>query len=231
MVQNILWITKGVFMQNLNNGIIDVTVAYVKEELAGAEGGHDWWHTLRVWNLAKRIGNLEVVDLLVVELGALLHDIADSKFYDGDEEIGGIKARSFLSGLELKKETIEHVVAIVRNVSWKGGKDKSVFWSSELAVVQDADRLDALGAIGIGRTFSYGGYKGRELYNPGLEPNLSMTKAEYKNNTSPTINHFYEKLLLLKDGMNTGAGREIAKGRHEYMVDFLNKFKQEWDEN
>lgn len=216
-------------MQSAREQIIEATVAYVKRELLGAEGGHDWWHTFRVWKLAKRIGNTELVDLLVVELGALLHDIADSKFYDGDEEIGSIKARAFLSSLELKKETVEHVVAIVKNVSWRGGKEATIFLSQELAVVQDADRLDALGAIGIGRTFSYGGYKGRELYNPGLRPNMNMTKEEYKNNISPTINHFYEKLLLLRDSMNTQLGREIAQARHVYMENFIKQFLCEWE--
>lgn len=209
--------------------IIEATVEFVKAELEGAEGGHDWWHTLRVWKAAKYIARIEPVDMLIVELGALLHDIADSKFHNGDEEIGEIKTRKFLEELQVSQDIIDHVAAIVRNVSWKGGKEKSKFWSPELDVVQDADRLDALGAIGIGRTFSYGGYKKREMYNPNIKPDLGMTKEEYKNNTSPTINHFYEKLLLLRDSMKTQRGQELACSRHEYMESFIKRFMSEWE--
>lgn len=217
-------------MQEAKGVIIEAVIAYVKAELSGAEGGHDWWHTMRVWRLARHIAEHEAdANLLVVELGALLHDIADSKFHGGDEEIGAAKACAFLNTLRLRQDTVEHVTKIVRHVSWKGGKEKPSFASLELSIVQDADRLDALGAIGVARTFSYGGYKKRELYNPELEPNLNMTKVEYKNNISPTINHFYEKLFLLKDSMNTQKGREIAKARHDYMVNFVERFKDEWE--
>ncbi len=209
--------------------IIQQTVDFVKATLAEAEGGHDWWHIQRVWNLSKHIAETEEVDLFVVELGALLHDIADSKFQGGDEEIGPKKAREFLEGLEVPKDTIDHVEQIVRNISFKGGKVAQSFKTPELDVVQDADRLDAIGAIGVARTFNYGGHKGRELYNPNIAPNLNMTKEEYKKSTAPTINHFYEKLLLLKDRMNTKTGRKMAEHRHRYMEGFLEEFYGEWN--
>jgi len=209
--------------------IVSVTAGFVRRELEGAEGGHDWWHTLRVWRLARHISETEPVNSVVVELGALLHDIADSKFHNGDEEIGAMRAREFLSSHAVDGQIIEHVAQIVRNVSWKGGKERQTFTSLELSVVQDADRLDALGAIGIGRTFSYGGYRGRELYNPDIRPDFGMSKEEYKKNTSPTINHFYEKLLLLRGAMNTQRGAEIADSRHRYMEDFIKRFMLEWD--
>ena len=213
----------------LAEGVIKETMEFVRQELAGVEGGHDWWHAMRVWRLAKHIAKAEKVDSLVVELAALLHDIADSKFHNGDEEIGEIRTRKYLGSMQLSEETIEHVAAIVRNVSWKGGKEKSDLKSLELDIVQDADRLDALGAIGIARTFSYGGFRKREIFNPEIPPCWDMTKEEYKNNTSPTINHFYEKLLLLQDTMNTERGKELAKKRHDYMLDFLDQFYAEFD--
>lgn len=209
--------------------IINSTIKYVKESLANAEGGHDWWHIYRVWQLAKHIAEQEDVNILVVELAALLHDIADSKFHNGDETLGPRKARAFLESITLEDSTITHIEAIITNVSFKGGKVKQTFSSKELDVVQDADRLDAMGAIGIARTFNYGGYKNRELYNPNIVANLNMSKEEYKNSTAPTINHFYEKLLLLKDRMNTDTGKALAKHRHQYMEEYLNEFYQEWN--
>ena len=209
--------------------IIEATINFVKETLAGAEGGHDWWHSYRVWQLSKKIAKSEEVDLFIVELGALLHDIADSKFHNGDETIGAKKARNFLQSIDVKEEVIVHIEGIVNNISFKGGKEKQRFKSPELDVIQDADRLDAIGAIGIARTFNYGGYKNRELYNPDIAPNLNMTKEEYKNSTAPTINHFYEKLLLLKDRMNTKTGKKIAEKRHQFMEAFLDEFYQEWE--
>jgi uncharacterized protein len=209
--------------------IIDKTTQFVKQTLANAEGGHDWWHIYRVWQLSKQIAKHEQVDLLTVELGALLHDIADSKFHNGDEEIGPQTAKNFLSSLQLDSQTISHVENIIRHISFKGGKHTQGFKSPELDVIQDADRLDALGAIGIARTFNYGGHKGRQLYNPNIKPNLNMTKQEYKTSTAPTINHFYEKLLLLKDRMNTKTGKQIAIQRHNYMQDFLTQFYNEWE--
>lgn len=221
--------TAGNSITMTNQEIIDTTVAFVQTTLAEAEGGHDWWHMYRVWNNAKLIGGGEEVDMLVVELGALLHDIADSKFHDGDEEIGPRTARDFLLSIAVDEVVVEHVENIVRHISFKGSFTGQQWMSPELAVVQDADRLDAIGAIGIARTFTYGGHKGRELYNPTIPPKLDMTKEEYKNNHSPTINHFYEKLLLLKDLMNTKTGAQIAQARHQYMEDFLQQFYTEWE--
>ena len=210
--------------------IIQQTINFVKESLVGAEGGHDWWHIYRVWQLSKRIVTSEKnASNFVVELGALLHDIADSKFYDGDEEIGPLKARVFLSMIGVEKEVIEHVENIISNISFKGGKEIQRFKSPELDIVQDADRLDAMGAIGIARTFNYGGFKNREIYNPDIKPNLNMTKSEYKQSTTPTLNHFYEKLLLLKETMNTQTGRLMAEHRHIYMQAYLDEFYKEWD--
>jgi len=209
--------------------IIQKTADFVKEVLSDAEGGHDWWHIYRVWKLSKHIAKTENVDMFIVELGALLHDIADSKFHDGDEEIGPRKAREFLSSLNVDEDVIIHVENIIANISFKGGKHTQKFRSPELDVVQDADRLDAIGAIGIARTFNYGGYKGREIYNPNIKPNLNMTKEEYKNSNAPTLNHFYEKLLLLKDRMNTKTGKSMAEHRHKFMEQFLDEFYKEWN--
>ena len=209
--------------------VIQSTVDFVKMTLLNAEGGHDWWHIHRVWQLAKHIAESEKADLFVVELGALLHDIADSKFHNGDEEIGAQKARKFLSALAVDEKTIVHVENIINNISFKGGKQEQQFKSIELDIVQDADRLDAIGAIGIARTFNYGGFKNREIYNPGIKPDLNMTKEQYKNSTAPTINHFYEKLLLLKDKMNTNTGKLMAEKRHRFMEQYLEEFFNEWN--
>ncbi len=207
-----------------NQEIIDKTVEFVKNTLADAEGGHDRRHIYRVWKTAKHIAKTEQVDMFIVELWALLHDIADSKFHNGDEEIGPKTARKYLESIHVEENTIAHVENIIRHISFKGGKIEQTFKSPELDVVQDADRLDALGAIGIARTFNYGGHKNREIYNPDIKPNLEMTKEEYKHNNEPTLNHFYEKLLLLKDKMNTKTGRKMAENRHIYMEQFLEEF-------
>jgi uncharacterized protein len=209
--------------------IIEKTVEFVQVTLAEAEGGHDWWHINRVWNNAKLIMETEKVDRLVVELGALLHDIADSKFHDGDEEVGPKTARTFLESIYVPADVIEHVENIIRHISFKGSLEGQKWMSPELAVVQDADRLDALGAIGIARVFTYGGFKNRKLYDPNIPPRLAMNKEEYKNGDSTSINHFYEKLLLLKDLMNTQTGKEIAADRHQYMEGFLEQFSAEWE--
>jgi uncharacterized protein len=209
--------------------IINETVNFVKTTLQGAEGGHDWFHIERVWKNANTIAKTENVDVLVVALAALLHDIADAKFNDGNEEIGPEMASRFLHSLAVRGDTIEHVEKIIRNISFKGGNFTQPFTSPELAVVQDADRLDALGAIGIARAFNYGGFKNRELYNPAIAPDLNMTKETYKKTTAPTINHFYEKLLFLKDKMNTNTGRQMAEERHVFMETFLARFYKEWD--
>jgi uncharacterized protein len=212
-----------------NTEIIEKTVAFVQETLKEAEGGHDWLHILRVWNNAKHIAQHEEVDGLVVELGALLHDIADSKFHGGDEEVGPRTAREFLVTLEVLSEVADHVENIVRHISFKKNLAGQQWMSPELAVVQDADRLDALGAIGVARAFTYGGYSGQSMYDPRIQPNPHMTKEERKNVKAPTLNHFYEKLLLLKDLMNTKTGKEMAQGRHEFMELYLTQFLSEWE--
>lgn len=209
--------------------LISKTEDFVKTTLKGAEGGHDWFHILRVWNNAKLISKTEHVDVFIVELGALLHDIADSKFYNGDESIGPKVARKFLENLQVEEAVILHIEQIILNISYKGGNFEQNFTSPELQVLQDADRLDAIGAIGIARCFNYGGFKNRPLYNPEIPPKLNQTKEEYKNSTAPTINHFYEKLLLLKDKMNTKTGKKIAEERHRYMEVFLQQFYNEWE--
>ncbi|MEZ4796886.1 MAG: HD domain-containing protein [Flavobacteriaceae bacterium] len=213
-----------------NNNIIDATKNYVRATLKNAEGGHDWFHTLRVYNNALLISKGEKVDEFVVSLGALLHDIADSKFHDGDDTIGPKMAREFLFKHNVDSLVIEHVINIIENISFNKSLEKGEnFTSSELSVVQDADRLDAIGAIGIARCFNYGGFKNRKLFDPSIKPNLNMTKEEYKKSTAPTINHFYEKLLLLSDKMNTKTGKLIAKQRHQFMEQYLDQFYAEWD--
>ena len=208
--------------------IINKTILFVKKTLSNAEGGHDWFHIERVYKNSLFIAKTEPVDEFIVALGALLHDIADSKFHAGDETIGPKIAREFLFELNVDSKVIEHVVNIIENISFKGGNEAQKFKSPELDVVQDADRLDAIGAIGIARCFNYGGFKNRALYNPDIKPNLNMNKAEYKTSNAPTINHFYEKLLLLKDKMNTKTGKLIANERHVYMLNFLDQFYSEW---
>ena len=217
-----------------NSEIIEETILFVKEALRNAEGGHDWFHIQRVFNNTILISKEEDVNILVVSLGALLHDIADAKFNDGDESLGPKMAENFLLSINVPIEIINHVVNIIKFSSFKaelsdGKIKKKLFRLKELQVVQDADRLDAIGAIGIARTFNYGGYKNRMLYDPSIPPNLNITKEEYKNSTAPTINHFYEKLLLLKDKMNTKTGKRLAEERHQYMVDYLEQFYYEWN--
>ena len=204
--------------------IVDTTINFVRNSLKDAEGGHDWWHIYRVWTNAKLIAQSEQCDMLTVELAALLHDIADSKFHGGDEEIGPTIAGDFLRSISVDEYIVFHVQQIIRYISFKSGFDQPCFQSKELQIVQDADRLDAIGAIGIARAFSYGGFKGREIYNPEIEPNLNMSKEEYNNSTAPSINHFYEKLLLLKDKMNTPTGKKLAEQRHEFMETYLQQF-------
>ena len=212
-----------------NENIVNKTILFVKKKLDNAEGGHDWFHIERVYKNALSIADNEVCDDTVVKLGALLHDIADSKFHDGDETVGPKIAREFLVSNKVDETTIQHVINIIENISFKGGNTEKSFSSIELDIVQDADRLDAIGAIGIARTFNYGGFKNRPLYNPNIAPKLHMSKEEYKNSQAPTLNHFYEKLLLLKDKMNTETGKQIAKERHRYMEGFLSQFYAEWD--
>ncbi|WP_424492904.1 HD domain-containing protein [Salinimicrobium sp. GXAS 041] len=211
-----------------NSQIIESTIVFVKETLQNAEGGHDWFHIQRVYNNALEIAKGENADEFVVALGALLHDIADSKFHNGDESVGPRIAADFLEKQRVTSEVKDHVIKIIENISFKGGNEAQKFTSPELNIVQDADRLDALGAIGIARTFNYGGFKGRPLYDPAIRPNLNMSKEEYKASSAPTVNHFYEKLFLLKDRMNTKTGKQMAEERHEFMEKFLEQFFKEW---
>lgn len=210
--------------------IIKATSTFVYKKLEGAEAGHDWWHIQRVWHLAKHIAEKENHDSFIVELGALLHDIADSKFNNGNEEQGPSIARNFLRIIGASKETIEEVVYIIQNISYRNSYEENpTKILPSLAIVQDADRLDALGAIGIARTFHYGGFKNREIYNPEIPPTDYKSKEAYGKSTAPSINHFYEKLLLLKDLMNTETGKQLALERHNFMLQYLDQFYKEWN--
>jgi len=208
---------------------IEQTIHFVKQELQNAESGHDWFHIERVYKNALNIIESENANKEVVLYAALLHDIADSKFHDGDETIGPKKAATFLQSISVENDVINHVVKIIENISFKGGNFQRDFSSIELDIVQDADRLDAIGAIGIARTFNYGGFKNNSIHDPEIGPKMNMSKEEYKSYKGTTINHFYEKLLLLKDLMNTKTGKEIALQRHEFMLLFLSQFYSEWD--
>ena len=214
-----------------NEKIITATIAFVKKELKNAEGGHDWFHIERVFKNTILISKDEKVAVFTVSLAALLHDIADPKFYNGDESIGPKMAAKFLKEQAVNPAIIEHVVQIIKHISYKNTFDENSekFTSKELEVVQDADRLDAIGAIGIARCFNYGGFKNRGLYDPEIIPDLEMTKEAYKSSTAPTINHFYEKLLLLKEQMNTVTGKRIAAQRHDFMEIYLQQFYDEWN--
>lgn len=209
--------------------IIAATAEHVKAKLSGEGSGHDWFHVERVWKNARHIGAGEQVDMFVVELAALLHDIADWKFAAGDDSAGPREARRCLENLRVDEGTIAHVCDIIKNLSFKGAGVKSEMKTREGMVVQDADRLDALGAIGIARAFAYGGHKGSELYNPGVKPEFHASFEQYKQSRGNTINHFYEKLLLLKDLMNTETARKMAERRHKVMEDFLEQFLAEWN--
>lgn len=211
------------------NHFIKPTEDFVRKTLSHAEGGHDWWHIERVRKMAVVIGRAEGADVFVVEMGALLHDIADAKFHDGDEEIGPRKARYFLESIDVSKPHIEHIVNIIRHISFKNSFDAPGFSSLELKVLQDADRLDAMGAIGIARTFNYGGHTGSGLYDPDIPPMAQLTKSAYKKSKAPTINHFYEKLLKLKQMMHTETAKRLAEGRHQFMVSYLEQFYKEWE--
>jgi uncharacterized protein len=209
--------------------IINKTCQFVEEKLAGDGSGHDWWHIYRVWNLAKIISAQEGANSLIVELSALLHDIADWKFHDGDDTKGPQMAEQFLIENKVAREVIDPVIEIVATISYKGAGVATPMKTLEGEVVQDADRLDAIGAMGIARTFAYGGHKNRLMYHPDEKPVMHQSFAEYKKNTGHTINHFYEKLLLLKDRMNTGSAKKMAEGRHQFMQSYLDQFFEEWD--
>lgn len=210
------------------NQIIKQTAEYVRKTMAGESSGHDFWHAYRVWKMTIHIGKTEKADMFIVELAALLHDIADYKLHGGDEEIGPRTATKWLKSLGVDEKTIKHVCQIMKDASFKGANVKSKMKTIEGELVQDADRLDAIGAIGIARTFAYGGHKGAMIYNPSVKPIMYNSFEEYKSNTPPTISHFYEKLLLLKNLMNTKTAKKIAQGRHTYMEEFLKKFYKEW---
>ena len=209
--------------------LIENTITFVKQKLEGAEAGHDWFHIERVWKLSEKIAATETCNLEVVGISALLHDIADPKFHDGDETLALKISNEFLQSQNVSIEIIDQVLFIVKNISFKNRGEATRVLPIELQIVQDADRLDAMGAIGIARTFNYGGFKNNLIYHPDIDPKLDMSKEEYKNSKGTTINHFYEKLLLLKNLMNTDMGKKMAKERHDFMLNFLDQFFREWD--
>ena len=213
----------------MTSSIISKTCKFVENRLAGDGSGHDWWHIFRVWPLAKKIAVEEKAQLETVELGALLLDIADWKFHGGDDSIGPTMAQEFLNNNDVDPQVIESVVDIVSTISYKGAGVATPMKTLEGKIVQDADRLDAIGALGIARTFAYGGYKNRLIYHPDEKPVLHQSYTDYKKNEGHTINHFYEKLLLLRERMNTKTGKQIADGRHQFMENFLEQFYREWD--
>ncbi len=209
--------------------IINKTIDFVKNNQAGDKAGHDWWHTYRVWKTALNLATKEGGDLFPLQLAALLHDIADWKFVDNhDDDRGPSIARQWLTSCAVGAATIDHVHTIIKDMSFKGAGVATAMKTIEGMIVQDADRLDALGAIGIARAFAYGGLKQRELYNPEIKPEHHATFEAYKKNGGPTINHFYEKLLLLKDRMNTQTAKALAEKRHQHMLAYLNAFFDEW---
>lgn len=211
------------------SGKINQTINFVKEKLDGAEAGHDWFHIERVWKNSKKIAETENCNLQVVELAALLHDIADPKFHNGDEVLALKISDHFLKSIAVDDEVLQQVLFIIKNISFKNRNEILGEIPIELKIVQDADRLDAIGAIGIARTFNFGGFKNNLMYHPEILPKLNMSKEEYKKSDGTTINHFYEKLLLLKDLMNTEAGKKLAEDRHEFMLEFLHRFYKEWN--
>ena len=215
----------------MTSPIIDKTCRFVEEKLAGEGSGHDWWHIYRVWNLAKNIAGQEGANLIIVELSALLHDIADWKFHNGDDSIGPKLAEQFLVENQVERRVIDPVIEIITSISYKGAGVPTPMNTLEGKVVQDADRLDAIGALGIARTFAYGGHKNRLIYHPEEKPVLHQSFDDYKKNQGHTINHFYEKLLLLKDRMNTASGKRLAEARHQFMQAYLDQFYKEWDGN
>jgi len=211
------------------DALIEQTAAHVQAAMSGDGSGHDWWHIHRVWRMALRLGQHEGADLDVVQLAALLHDLGDQKFHGGDESVGPRMARDWLNRHDAPPALVEHVAEIIRDLSFKGAGVATPMRTLEGMVVQDADRLDAIGAVGIARAFAYGGHKGRLLYDPDVPPQMHASFAEYKRSSAPTINHFYEKLLLLKRLMNTAAARQVAEARHRFMETYLDQFYAEWD--
>ncbi|GAB4575000.1 MAG: HD domain-containing protein [Anaerolineae bacterium] len=207
---------------------IQQTVAHVRAATLEEGSGHDWWHIYRVWQTARQIGAAEGADLIVVELAALLHDIADWKFHGGDETVGPRVAGEWLRGLGVDAATIAHVQAIIAGVSFKGEAEAPSDLTLEGRCVQDADRLDAIGAVGVARVFAYCGFKGLPIHDPEHPPRRGMTAAQYKQNNGSGINHFYEKLLLLKDRMHTPTARRMAEERHAFLEAYLAQFYREW---
>lgn len=208
--------------------VIQKTAEYIKAEFSEDSSGHDWWHIYRVWMNAITLCKQENADQFLVELAALLHDLDDWKFNESGDE-SPLRARAWLESCSVDSPAADAVCEILKHVSYQGAGVENKMKSLEGFIVQDADRLDAIGAIGIGRAFAYGGYKNRMMYDPDSPPNLHATFEEYKNSKSATINHFYEKLLLLKDMMNTTSARRIAEQRHEVMMKFLHQFMSEWE--
>lgn len=212
-----------------NQNLVSEIAEEVRAKLAGEGSGHDWWHVYRVWKMAQRIGQEEGANMQIVELAALLHDIADWKFHGGDDTVGPRVAKEILAQHAAPDKITEAVVQIIKEVSFKGAGVKTEPSTLEGKVVQDADRLDAIGAIGVARAFTYGGHANRPLYDPDVKPTIHASKEAYAKREGTTINHFYEKLLLLKDRLNTKAAKEIAAERHRFMEEFLDRFYQEWE--
>ena len=212
--------------------IVNKTISYVKRSLekesSGHDSGHDWWHIERVQKMAKYIARKEGGDLFVVELASLLHDIADWKFHGGNETMGPKLAKQWLKSLAVDKKTIENVCYIISNISFLGERHRAKMKTLEGKIVQDADRLDALGAIGIARCFVFSGYSENPIYNPNVRPTKNKSVESYKKSNATAINHFYEKLLLLKNRMNTKTAKRIAEERHQFMEEFLTRFFKEW---
>jgi uncharacterized protein len=211
-----------------NSDVIDYVVSELKREFADESTGHDWFHLERVWKNAKQIAATEGGDLFVIELAALLHDIADHKFVADADAEAKRRIQAMLSKVQVDQKTIDRVIDIVSKSSFKGGIGENPMKQLEGLIIQDADRLDAIGAIGIARTFAFGGKFGNLLYHPDIPPATFKSAEEYRKNRTHTINHFYEKLLLLKDKMNTPTGKRMAEQRHIFMQEFLNQFYNEW---
>ncbi len=212
-----------------NNKLIQETQRYVREALKNDSSGHDWWHTFRVWRTARKIATEVKADLFLIDLCSLLHDIGDWKLHNGDFMVGANKARDWLKGFSIEPKVIDLICDIILTISYRGSDVLVPKLTLEAQVVQDADRLDAIGAIGIARAFAYGGARGLQIYVPDILPKQHETVEAYLSSHSPTINHFYEKLLLLKDRMNTEYARNIAQAKHDFMVDFLKQFFDEWN--
>ncbi|MFB6319240.1 HD domain-containing protein [Saccharicrinis sp. FJH54] len=213
----------------MNDDLIQTTMSFVKKELSGTESGHDWWHTFRVFKTAEHIAHGEKCNLTVVLLGALLHDISDAKLNGGDETLAVQKAQNFLINQQVDPGIIQQVVYIIDHISFRKNLDNKVAMTPELAIVMDADRLDAIGAVGIARTFNYGGYKNRGIHDPEYKQSNAASYDTYTTSEAPTVQHFYDKLLKLKDLMNTNTGKALAEERHRFMEVYLDRFYREWN--